>query len=382
MSTKSGLQVLADSFATLTDPRIPRTRWHKLVDIVTIAVCGAICECNSWEELPRYGRAKKRWLEGFLELPQGIPSADTFARVFQRLKPDEFLRCLSSVVAVLRRVESQEVVAIDGQTLRGSGDDRTGRHPLHLVRAWATTNRLVLGQQACAEKSNEITAIPQLLKVIDIAGAIVTIDAMGCQTEIADGIIERGADYVLAVKDNQPKLHAEIRNAFEQALERATSGLKPTLIEHVERQQKRGRTEERRYYLLPLPNGSATFGRWRAAKTIGMVIRRRTIPGCEQIEVHYYLSSLPLGVKRFARAARGHWGIENRLHWTLDVVFAQDASRIRKDSSPEIASLLRQLALMILQQDTRLSGSLRSKRKQAGWNDAYLESLLAQITDK
>ena len=161
MSTKSGLQVLADSFATLTDPRIKRTRWHKLVDLVTIAVCGAICECNSWEDLPRYGRAKRNWLEGFLELPQGIPSADTFARVFQRLKPDEFLQCLSSVVAVLRRPESQEVVAIDGQTLRGSGDDQTGRHPLHLVRAWATTNRLVLGQQACAEKSNEITAIPQ-----------------------------------------------------------------------------------------------------------------------------------------------------------------------------------------------------------------------------
>ena len=198
MATTSGLQVLADSFATWTDPRIPRTRWYKLVDIVMIAVCGAICECNSREDLSRYRRAKKRWLERFLELPQGIPSADTFARVFQRLKPDEFLRCLSSVVAVLRRVESQELVTIDGQTLRGSGDDRTGRHPLHLVRAWATTNRLVLGQQACAEKSNEITAIPQLLKVIDIAGAIVTIDAMGCQTEITDGIIERGADYVLA----------------------------------------------------------------------------------------------------------------------------------------------------------------------------------------
>ena len=201
MSTKSGLPVLADSFATWTDPRIKRTRWHNLVDLVMIAVCGALCECHSWEDLPRDGRAKKQWLKGFLELPQGIPSADTFARVVQRLKPDEFLRCLSSVVAVLRRVESQEVVALDGQTLRGSGDDRTGRHPRHLVRAWATTNRRVLGQQACAEKSTEITAIPQLLKVIDIAGAIVTIDARGCQTEIADGIIERGADDVWAVKD-------------------------------------------------------------------------------------------------------------------------------------------------------------------------------------
>lgn len=194
MVTKSGLQVLTESFATLTDPRMQRTRWHELVDIVMIAVCGAICECNSWEDLPRDGRAKKDWLSGFLKLPNGIPSADTFARVFQRLKVDEFLQCLSSIVTVLRRDESQEVVAIDGQTRRGSGNDLTGRHPLHLVRAWAATNRLVLGQQACAEKSNEITAIPQLLKVIAIEGAIVTIDARGCQTEIADGIIERKAD--------------------------------------------------------------------------------------------------------------------------------------------------------------------------------------------
>ena len=306
MLLKSGLQVLTESFATLTDPRVKQTRWHKLVDIVMIAVCGAICECNSWEDLPRYRRAKKDWLKGFLELPNGIPSADTFARVFQRLKVDEFLECLSSIASVLRREESQEVVAIDGQTLRGSGNGQTGRHPLHLVRAWAATNRLVLGQQACAEKSNEITAIPQLLKVIDIEGAIVTIDAMGCQTEIADGIIERKADYVLAVKDNQPTLHTEIRQAFEQVLEPATSGFKPAFIEHVERQKKRGRTEERHYYQLPLPKGSSTFGRWRAAKTIGMVIRSRTIQGCEQLEAHYYLSSLRLGVKRFARAARGH----------------------------------------------------------------------------
>ena len=211
MTTNSGLQVLTESFANLTDPRVERTRCHKLIDIVMIAVCGAICECNSWEDLPRYGWAKIDWFSRFLELPNGIPSADTFARVFQRLKPDEFLGCLSAVVAVLHKDEGQEVVAIDGQTLCGSGDKRSGRHPLHLVRAWATTNRLVLGQQACAEKSNEITAIPQLLKLIDLEGSIVTIDAMGCQTDIAKGIVERGADYVLAVKDNQPDTHQEIR---------------------------------------------------------------------------------------------------------------------------------------------------------------------------
>ena len=190
------------------------------MDLVAIAVCGAICECNSWEGLPRYGLAKRDWFDQLLELPNGIPSTDTFARVFQRLKPDEFLHCLSSVVAVLRTDVEQEVVAIDGQTLRGSGDDRAGRHPLRLVRAWATTNRLVLGQQACAEKSNEITAIPQLLK----------------RTDIARTILEHGADYVLAVKGNQPKLYAEIRETFEHAMEQATSGQPPSFLEHVERQ--------------------------------------------------------------------------------------------------------------------------------------------------
>ena len=380
MATKAGLQVLLNGFVNLTDPRITRTRWHNLQDIVMIAVCGAICECNSWEDLPRYARAKRDWFRQFLELPNGIPSADTFARVFQRLDPNEFLSCLSSIVSVLRKKVDGECVAIDGQTLRGTDDERFRQHPLHLVRAWATTNRLVLGQQACAEKSNEITAIPQLLRAIDLTGTIVTIDAMGCQTEIAETIIERDADYVLAVKDNQPKLHAAIQHSFEKEMEAAEAGNAPAFREHVERQKKRGRDEERRYFQMPIGDSPA-FGRWRAAKTIGMIFRTRTINGHEQMEVHYYLCSIRMGVKRFAKAVRGHWGIENKLHWSLDVTFAQDASRIRKGSSPEIASILRQMALMILEQDTQLKGSLKSKRKQAGWNNALLETLLSQITE-
>ena len=381
MATKTGLQLLVEKFVNLTDPRVTRTRWHNLIDIVMISVCGAICECNSWEDLPRYARAKKDWLLQFLELPNGIPSADTFARVFQRLDPNEFLGCLSSIVSVLRRKVEGEVVAIDGQTLCGTRDERFRQHPLHLVRAWATTNRLVLGQQACAEKSNEITAIPHLLKAIDLAGAIVTIDAMGCQTEIAETIIDRGADYVLAVKDNQPKLHTAIQESFQKEMDSAATGNKPAFRACVERQKKRGRDEERQYFMMPIGDSPA-LGRWRSAKTIGMVFRRRTINGCEQMEVHYYLCSIGMGVKRFAKAVRGHWGIENKLHWSLDVTFAQDASRIRKGSSPEIASMLRQMALMILERDTKLKGSLRSKRKQAGWNDSLLESLLAQIAEE
>ena len=381
MAMRTGLQFLVDGFVTLTDPRVARTRWHNLLDIVLIGVCGAICGCNSWEDLPRYARAKEEWLRQVLELPNGIPSADTFARVFQRLDPGEFVACLSSIVSVLRTEMDGEVIAIDGQTLCGTNDERFRLHPLHLVRAWATTNRLVLGQQACAEKSNEITAIPQLLKTIDLEGAIVTIDAMGCQTAIAETIIERGADFVLTAKDNQPKLYAAIQESFEKELEAAATGEKPAYREYVEHQKKRGRDEERRYFMMPIGH-SPVLGRWQSAKTIGMVYRRRTINGREQNEVHYYISSLDLGVKRFARAVRGHWGIENKLHWSLDVTFAQDASRIRKGSSPEIASMLRQMALMIIEHDTKLKGSLSSKRKQAGWNDSLLETLLSQFAGK
>ena len=287
-----------DGFVNVTDPRIARTRWHNLRDIVMIAVCGAICECNSWEDLPRYARAKRDWFRQFLELPNGIPSADTFARVFQRLDPNEFPDCLSSIVSVLRK-------KVDGECHR-----------------------------------------------------------TGCRLR--------------AVKDNQPKLHAAIQQCFEKELKAAEAGNAPAFREHVERQTKRGRDEERRYFMMPLGD-SPTFGRWRAAKTIGMVFRRRTIQGREQMEVYYYLCSIRMGVKRFARGVRGHWGIENKLHWSLDVTFAQDASRIRKGSSPEIASMVRQTALMILEQDTQLKGSLKSKRKQAGGNDALLETLLSQI---
>ena len=246
---------------------------------------------------------------------------------------------------------------------------------MHLVRAWATQNRLVLGQQACAEKSNEITAIPSLLKLLELSGAIVTIDAMGCQTEIAEQIRERKADYVLAVKDNQPTLCTQIRKEFEHEMERAASGESPRFREHVTREKQHGREEERSYYQLAAPKSLTATGRWCDLRTIGMVIRRRIVNGIEAIEVQYYISSLPLGVKRFAHAVRAHWSIENSLHWMLDVNFAQDASRIRKDASPQIASMLRQLALMLLQHDTHIKGSIRGKRKIAGWNNDALESL-------
>lgn len=371
---------ITEAFENLTDPRIERTRWHELVDIVVIAICGTICGCDSWEDLPRYGKAKYEWLKTFLRLRNGIPSADTFARVFQRLQPEEFMNCMSAWVDALRQREGGEIVAIDGKTMRGSGDARSGSGPLHMVRAWASENHLVLGQQTCEEKSNEITAIPKLLELIELSGAIVTIDAMGCQTEIVNKIRAKQADYVLSVKDNQPTLKRQIAKTFEDQMERAAQGKQPRFRRHVTCETNGGREEERSYYVLPAPHSLRQSKRWQDVKSIGMVIRRRTVKGEEQICVHYYISSLSPQVRRFARVVRSHWSIENSLHWMLDVNFAEDQSRIRKGASPEIATMLRQLALMILKHDRQLKGSLRGKRKIAGWNNDALETLLLNFT--
>jgi predicted transposase YbfD/YdcC len=371
---------ITEAFENLTEPRVERTRYHDLIDIVVIAICGTICGCDSWEDLPRYGKAKIDWLRTFLWLPNGIPSADTFARVFQRLDPSEFMNCMSSWVDALRERVGEEIVSIDGKTVRGSGNAQGDCKPLHMVRAWASENHLVLGEQACEEKSNEITAIPKLLELIELSGAIVTIDAMGCQTEIVNKIREKEADYLLSVKDNQPTLKQHIAEAFEGEIERAAGGQPSRFRRHVTRENKRGREEERSYYVLPAPKTLRLSKRWTDVKSIGMVIRRRTFQGEEQICVHYYISSLSPLVRRFARVVRSHWSIENSLHWMLDVNFAEDQSRIRKGASPEIASMLRQLALMILKHDTKLKGSVRGKRKIAGWNNQALESLLLNFT--
>ena len=380
MSADRVVVSITEAFETLTEPRVERTRSHELIDIVVIAICGTICGCDSWEDLPRYGKAKLEWLRTFLQLPNGIPSADTFARVFQRLNPSEFMNCMSSWVDALRGRVSEEIISIDGKTMCGSGHAESGSKPLHMVRAWASQNHLVLGQQACEEKSNEITAIPKLLELIELSGAIVTIDAMGCQTGIVEKIRAKKADYVLSVKDNQPTLKKQVAEAFEDEMEHAAQGEQPRFRRHVTRENEHGREEERSYYVLPAPKRLRQSKRWTDVKSIGMVIRRRTVKGEEQICVHYYISSLSPNVRRFARVVRSHWSIENSLHWMLDVNFAEDQSRIRKGASPEIASMLRQLALMILKHDTQLKGSLRGKRKIAGWNNEALETLLLNFT--
>jgi predicted transposase YbfD/YdcC len=377
MSIRQGSVTLTTHFEEMTDPRMARTRLHSLVDVIAIAILGTICGADYWEELPRFGAAKLEWLKKYLKLPNGIPSADTFCRVFQRLDPDEFMKCMSHWVSRLREETGEEIVGIDGQTLRGSGFG--GCRALHMVRAWASENRLVLGQVVCDKKSNEITAIPDLLKLIQIQGAIVTIDAMGTQAEIAKTIRERKADYVLPVKGNQPKLAAAVGAAFDLELDRQEPGQRTPLRYHRTFESHAGREEERMYYVMPVPKDMPGAGRWKDLKSIGMVIRRRVVKGVEELHIQYYISSLSARVKRFARAVRGHWSIENKLHWMLDVNFAQDASTTRKGHSPEIASMLRQLALMLLTHYPDLKGSIKGRRKVAGWNNGVLEQILAHF---
>jgi predicted transposase YbfD/YdcC len=361
-------------FENLTDPRIKRTQVHKLLDILVIALCATICGSNTWVDVERFGLAKQDWFARFLELPGGIPSHDTFGRVFAMLDTAEFNACLRSWLRSLHKSMKGQNIAIDGKTLRRSFDKATGRAALHSVSAWAVGLRLSLGQVAVDDKSNEITAVPKLLELLEIVGAVVTLDAMHCQTETAAAIQAKQADYVLNVKANQPKLFERLQQTFEQYVNQDFKA--PGLRVHKTTERSHGRVERREYYVAPAPADLIESGQWAGLQSVVMVYRHREVAGKETDEVHYYISSLPPKVKRLADAIRDHWGIENSLHWVLDVVFAEDDSRIRKGHGPETTGMLRRLALSILEQDTSLKSSLRGKRLQAGWNNDLLEKIL------
>jgi predicted transposase YbfD/YdcC len=363
-------------FAKLTDPRINRSKLHLLHDIIVLALCAALCGCDTWVEVEAFGKAKRRWFEKFLELPHGIPSHDTFGRVFAALDTGAFLGCLQSWLASLSLALNGEVIAIDGKTVRASLDRAAGKSPLHLVSAWATKNRLVLGQVATAEDSNEITAIPKLLSMLELLGAVVTLDAMGCQTAIAAQIRDQGGDYVLAVKGNQETTLHLVTEAFERHGEQDYPT--PAVRQQHTEEQGHGRQEKRTYYVAAAP--PALQALWRDVRSIVMVVRQRIVQGRESGEVSYYLSSLPPQVRRLADAIRRHWGIENGLHWSLDVIFAEDRSRMRMGNAAETAALLRRLVLSILRRDTQVSGSLRVKRLKAGWDETVLLQLLASFS--
>jgi predicted transposase YbfD/YdcC len=370
-------------FAGLTDPRVERTREHRLVDIVTIALCAVLCGADGWVAVETFGRAKEAWLRTFLALPGGIPSHDTFGRVFARLDPDEFRACFLAWVRALGGAEPADgVVAVDGKTARRSHDRGRGRAALHLVSAWASASGLVLGQVATADRSNEVTAIPALLRLLALEGCTVTADAQGCQTAIAAQLVEQGADYVLALKDNQPTLHRKVRLAFEDARAAAGAGRPIDGWDAATTLDKgHGRVERRRCWALDDPEYLAYVdpgGAWPGLRSLVLVEAQRRVGGELTTEARCYLSSLPPDARALGRAVRAHWGIENRLHWVLDVAFGEDDSRFRSGAGPENLAIVRHLALNLLRRDPE-PGGIATKRFRAALDDQYLTRLLAQL---
>ena len=353
----------------VADPRVNRGKRHKLSDILVIALCGFIAGCEGWVDVEFFGLSKRKWFEKFLELPNGIPSHDTFGRVCALLDPQQLARVLRQFVHAVVGSLQGETIAIDGKTLRRSGESTTGKDALHLVSAWATERGVVLGQVATADHSNEITAVPVLLQLLNVRGATVTIDAMGCQKAIAQQVRDQGADYVLAVKGNQKSLE----DAIHFYMGPGQSKLPRSKL--ITNEKNHGRTDQRTYTAMAAP--TVVRRAWPDAQSIVRVCRE-TIDGegKKTKEVRHFLSSLPANVKRLASAIRGHWGIENGLHWSLDVTFNEDQSRIRVGHAAENAALLRRLALSILKQDTRYKHSLRCKRLRAGWETSALEHFI------
>jgi predicted transposase YbfD/YdcC len=362
-------------FADLPDPRVVSRCSHNLLDMVVIAICAVLGNADDWVDVATFGAKKAAWFQTFLPLPNGVPSHDTFRRVFARLRPDAFQRCFLSWVEAVRQATGGKLVAIDGKTLRRSFDTAAGKSALHLISAWAGENRLVLGQWAVDDKSNEIPAVPELLGLLDLTGATVTLDALHCQKATAEAVRDAGADYVIALKDNQPTLCRDVTDFFVAALDRDFAGIPHRYLKTVDRDH--GRYEVRHYYVVGVPEEIAAKHGWRDLRSLGMVYSERRVGDEEPAdETRFYVSSLRPQVRPFAEAVRSHWGIENSLHWVLDVTFREDASRLRKDHGPENLGLLRRLAVSLLQQDTQTKASMKVKRKMAGWDDDYLLSLI------
>jgi predicted transposase YbfD/YdcC len=373
---------LVEHFAELADPRVPRSQRHSLLAIVTIALCGVICGAESWVEIEQFGQAKAEWFATFLELPHGIPSHDTCRRVFAQLDAQQFEACFADWMQAVADVLPAQVIALDGKTLRRSHDRAAGKAALHLVSAWASANRLVLAQVAVADKSNEITAFPLLLRQLALGGCIVTIDAMGCQAAIAEQIQAQQADYVLALKDNQPTLYEEVQDTFALARASRFTEYGPAVCDHVRQISKgHGRLEIREHWVLSDPAVLAYLSEavaWPGLRAIGLVEAERHLPdGQSEREARYYLLSTPLAATAFAEAVRNHWGIENQVHWLLDVAFREDESRVRVGHAAETFAVLRRLALHLLKQDTTAKCGIKARRLKAGWSHDYLLHILA-----
>jgi predicted transposase YbfD/YdcC len=371
-------EAIEKCFEDMPDPRVVGRCDHRLNDILTIALLAVICGADDWTDIEVFGRVRELWLRQFLELPCGIPSHDTFRRVFELLGRNQFAAGLLQWTKALQEATDSKLVAIDGKTLRRSHRKRGGLAALHLVTAWCTQNGLTLGQYATEDKSNEITAIPELLKLLNVKGCTVTIDAMGCQKEIAAEIRAGKADYVLAVKENQPHLHEDLKQHFDAVLEEEEA--LPEKQRHLTEEKSHGREEERFYYSTPVPEELRNREAWRDIQSVGCAIGNTIREGRATGLVRYFISSLKPDAKRFGKAVRGHWGIENSQHWVLDVTFREDDRRQQDRNGAANLAAVRRLAVSLLRQDKTITRGAKAKRMVAALEPTYLLRVLKHAT--
>jgi len=372
--TEPAKSSITTHFRSLPDPRVRRTRYHSLHDILVIALCGVICGADDWVAIERFGNAKVAWFRSFLDLPHGIPSHDTFGRVFAALDPEAFKAAFLAWVRTLAAVMPGDVIAIDGKTLRQTFDTAADKAAIHMVSAWAAAQGLCLGQVKTDAKSNEITAIPKLLEVLALAGRIVTIDAMGCQTNIARAIHAKGGDYVLSLKGNHGLFHDEIKTFFEDALAHGFQGLPHSAAQTVDGDH--GRIEVRRVWATEAIAWLADRDRWPGLRSLVLVEAERTVQDHTTRERRLFISSLPADAARLARVVRSHWAIENSLHWVLDVAMNQDRTRIRTDHAPDNLAVFHHIALNLLKQEHSEKLGIKNKRLASAWDHDYLLRVL------
>ncbi len=371
--TKKDIEEEMKPFKKIKDPRDILRIEHKLEEIIIIALFAVIAGADTWDDIEDYGKDREEWLKTFLELTNGIPSHDTFNRVFSMINTEQFSKCFVEWTEEMRKEKYREVIGIDGKTIRRSRCKTTGVAALHVVSAWATENRLVLGQKLVEDKSNEITAIPELLDIINVKDSIVKLDAMGCQKEIAKKIKEKEADYLIALKGNQGNLLEEVKYYLEEEIKDKKS--KGKIERYKTTEKNHGRIENRSYYITSDIEWLEKKSDWEGLKTIGMVISERTIGEETTKETRFYIGSIEKDVKEFARAVRGHWGIENSLHWCLDIGFREDESRARIDNAGINLAIVRHMAINLLKQEKTSKRGIKGKRLKAGWSSDYMEKI-------
>lgn len=371
-------QTLFDNFMQIKDPRREHQKFHSLIDMLVIATCATICGAEHWTEIEEFGKAKQEWFASFLELKNGIPSHDTFQRVFMLLDSDQLKQSFVDWINSAVDLSEGSLVSIDGKNLRGSKSPANGKKALNIVSAWASEQSVVLGQVKCEEKSNEITAIPELLKMLELKGCIVTIDAMGCQTEIVKEIVEKEADYVISLKGNQGTLHQEVKDYLDWGERQNFKGIAVDYHETLEKGH--GRIEQRKCWATEEIDWLEQKEEWKGLKSVIMVEAEREIIGGEKtVERRYFISSLKADAGEALQAVRGHWAIENQLHWCLDIGYREDDCRTREENAAENLAMIRHIGINLLKQEKSCKLGIKSKRLKAGWDERYLLKILKKV---